>query len=471
MNVQDFKDSDVYRDSSQVTELLQQVDLTNPATMVVSSQSSVSQIMQNYIACQSETNARLIGFVGQQINAPVQINGTERTVVDQQSMLNDIANRQNLISRQLEKSLFNHVQQQQGKDSDSSYQLINEPPMGNTFGTELKVSDSGLRLISPFSGDEENCESSLTNFLREVFTLSQTSNLSEAATINVLVRKLAGSAQVLVDDFISSQGGPANVKLHQVVSHIERKFVVLYSPLHADATLHDIKIEEMSYSQLQARIQRLAKLATRLEPEDKRDTLLRVKESTAFLMAVNSTDRQAINSENARRAGENLPPLNLDMMANFLARRTADKMSYNPDKIYKVTDAPAGGEFNDSSPIGYVPEKGGFRGRSNNRGQPSGRHRPQGQGPPNSGQRGQISNNRYQRGNLNGGRSSKFVTNEMANVAPKACLLCGDNSHGFKDTRCIYAGCSLMPSACRVCHKGAHPTKACKSNPGWQGHK
>ena len=208
MNVLDFKDSDVYKDSSQVTELLRQIDLTNPDTLVVSSQSSVSQIMQNYIACQSETNARLIDFVGQQIKVPAQINGAEATVADQQNMLTDIANRQNLISRQLEKSLFNHVKQQTGKDCEASYQLINEPPMGSTFGIEAKVSDSGLRLISPFSGDETNCESALTNFLREVYTLSQTSNLSEAATVNVLVRKLAGSAQVLVDDYISSQGGP-----------------------------------------------------------------------------------------------------------------------------------------------------------------------------------------------------------------------------------------------------------------------
>ena len=470
MNVLDFKDSDVYKDSSQVTELLRQIDLTNPDTLVVSSQSSVSQIMQNYIACQSETNARLIDFVGQQIKVPAQINGAEATVADQQNMLTDIANRQNLISRQLEKSLFNHVKQQTGKDCEASYQLINEPPMGSTFGIEAKVSDSGLRLISPFSGDETNCESALTNFLREVYTLSQTSNLSEAATVNVLVRKLAGSAQVLVDDYISSQGGPARVTLLQLVSHIERKFVLLYSPLHADATLHDIKIGEMSYSQLQARIQRLAKLATRLEPEDKRDTLLRVKESTAFLMAVNSNDRQAVNSENARRGGENLPPLTLDMMANFLARRNADKMSYDPEKIFKVSEPPLGGEASDSPPIAFVQDRGGHRGRQYNRGQPNGRYKQQGSGPPN-GQRGQVTNQRYQRGNPHGGRPAKFVTNEMANVAPKACLLCGELSHGFKDQKCIYAGLPLMPSACRNCQKGAHPTKECKGTPVWNGRK
>ena len=467
MNVQDFKDADIYKDSSQVTELLQQVDPANPSSLVISNQSSVSQIMQNYIACQSETNARLISFVGQQISAPVQIDGTENTVADQQQMLNDIANRQNLISRQLEKYLFNHVKQQQGKDCDANYQLINEPPMGNHFGAEQKVSDSGLRLISQFSGDEANCESALTNFLREVYTLSQTSNLSEVATVNVLVRKLAGSAQVLVDDFISTQGGPANVTLHRIVSHIERKFVLLYSPLHADQTLHDIKIAEMSYSQLQARIQRLARLATRLEPEDNRETLLRVKESTAFLMAVNSSDRQAVNSENARRGGENLPPLTLDMMANFLSRRNADKMNYDPEKVYKVIDAPVG-DNPDSAPIAYVPERGGHRGRGSHRGH---QYKQQGHGGPNNGQRGQVSNNRYQRGNLHGGRSTKFVTNEMANVPPKSCLLCGEYDHGFKDQKCRYAGNPLMPSAYRACNKGAHPTKACKTNPGWHANK
>ena len=90
-------------------------------------------------------------------------------------------------------------------------------------------------MITPFTGDGDNNETELTIFLREVFTLSQTSNLTEAATVSVVIRKIGGSAQILLDDYVQSQGGPQSIKLKQIVGHLERKFIVQLSPLHSDA--------------------------------------------------------------------------------------------------------------------------------------------------------------------------------------------------------------------------------------------
>ena len=51
----------------------------------------------------------------------------------------------------------------------------------------------------------------------------------------------------------------------------------------------------------------------------------------------------------------------------------------------------------------------------------------------------------------------------MANVKQGACILCGDNTHLFKDVKCRYHGCELMHSPCRTCHTGVHPTLMCQA--------
>ena len=83
--------------------------------------------------------------------------------------------------------------------------MINTPP--SSYGTESKVSDSGLRLITIFTDDSTNNEEDLTIFLGEVYALSATSNLTEHASISVIICKVAGSAQILLDDYILKKGG------------------------------------------------------------------------------------------------------------------------------------------------------------------------------------------------------------------------------------------------------------------------
>jgi hypothetical protein len=150
------------------------------------------------------------------------------------------------------------------------------------FLNQPTYSDSGLRLITPFTGDSENNENDLNFFLREVFTLAQTSNLTEAATISVVIRKVAGSAQILLDDFVTQQGGPTKLNLKQVVGHLERKFIIQSSPLHADAKLHNLTQDSLSYSQLQAKVQKLVKLACRLEKDDRRPLWSRLRNVQPF---------------------------------------------------------------------------------------------------------------------------------------------------------------------------------------------
>ena len=60
----------------------------------------------------------------------------------QQKFLHDIASSQNLLSRQLEKSLHQQISAHQGVHLKADLHLINPPPL--VWGTADKVSDSSL---------------------------------------------------------------------------------------------------------------------------------------------------------------------------------------------------------------------------------------------------------------------------------------------------------------------------------------
>ena len=124
-------------------------------------------MLENFIKSQSETTSQLIQFVGNQVTENRQIDGDDLTPAQQKNILSELASKQNLMCRELEKKLHNHLYVQLGLKPDADQHLVNEYP-GERFGTEAKISDSSLRLINPFSGDDANCENDLTTFLCEV---------------------------------------------------------------------------------------------------------------------------------------------------------------------------------------------------------------------------------------------------------------------------------------------------------------
>ena len=187
-------------------------------------------------------------------------------------------------------------------------------------------------------------------------------------------------------------------------------------------------------------------------------------------MALNQNDRLFINTENVRRASNNLAPLSLDQMADALIGHQADKLAFNSNHqtVYMAQEIEQ-----EEFPVKYVPENkqrgnGRFmRGKnmSNNKhfqktqGGPAGNQIVRG-APPNRTMRG----GRAPQGKRNGEYRAPFVTCQMANVERGACIMCGEKGHLFKDDRCIYSQEPLMPSPCRHCLVGCHPHTKCQNN-------
>ena len=105
MDIQDFRD--IYVDET--TDLLQKLDLNDPEKSVITTQNSLTAMLENFIKTQSATTSSLINFVGNQCTENRDINGTELTPNQQKQVLSELASRQNLMCRQLEKGLSDHL--------------------------------------------------------------------------------------------------------------------------------------------------------------------------------------------------------------------------------------------------------------------------------------------------------------------------------------------------------------------------
>ena len=457
----DFKGNPAFADSFQASDKLDKIDVTDPTKEVIGNDSSLATLMQSFVNAQAQTNTNLIQFLGvQAANATgnITVDGAELTPAQQTEYLTDIASKQNLLSRQLEKSLQVQINGQVGIPSSDEVHLIHPPP--KEWGVEQKVSDSGLKLINEFSGDTGQNEDNLNQFLRAAFAMAKTSNLSEQTTIALILRKLSGSAHELVQQFVAASGGPEHLQVRTIVHFLEKKFLIHCSPLSAETKLHGLKQGSLTYSQLQAQVQKLARLATRLDHSDQREAMTRIKESSAFLMSISNADRQYVNGENARRKLHNLPPMSLDQMSDFLLSHQADKLSVTERGQIQLA---AEGESDPANMCQVQNYKQGENMRKNPHGPIHRSNGPKQQDKYNS-----RTQRKYNGQNPRDKVDRVFVTAAMAGVPHGGCLLCGDTSHTFRNDKCVYFGTDLMPSKCRHCHVGAHRHVLCTKRPGKQ---
>ena len=133
---------------------------------------------------------------------------------------------------------------------DEAADLLSRLDLNDPSKSVVNNNDSITAMLEHFIRSQSETTSQLIQFVgnQVTGTISQTNNLTEESTINILVRKLSGSAQILIDDYISQQN-KTDLKLKMIVGHLERKFLMVSSPYLADSRLHEIKIGELSYSQ------------------------------------------------------------------------------------------------------------------------------------------------------------------------------------------------------------------------------
>lgn len=463
MDIQNYKDQPEFKESASAANHSQMIDSANPSKMAIDSDASLATIVQSFIALQSQTNHSLIEYISKTVATEAGNVDINEEILDkdkQRVFLTEIATKQNLMSRQLERSLHQQISGHQGLHLQADLHLINPPP--DTWGNADKVSDSSLKLIPEFSGDSSNNENDLTQFLRSIFALAKTSDLSQQTTLNVILRKLTGSAFILADKYVQDKK-EETLSVAQMIRLLESKFLASCSPLSAESQLHALKQGSLTYAQLQAKCTRLATLATRMEKADTRNELRKIKEVSSYLMALSNSDRVCIHNENARRNTHNLGNFSLDQMADHLQALAAEKISYIKEPVLLTQE-----ELTNRH-VDNVQEMNQRRGGANpNRDRNFVRNsQPQlGNGQFNSKFRGRggykQTNQRDHYKQTDRKYDRPFVTHNMVNVEKNACLLCGDYNHTFKQQKCPYFNNTLMASPCKFCNRGGHPHSQCK---------
>lgn len=265
----------IFGDDALIASLNQALNLDEPEVGQGPFQDSrdIPTILQTVLQVQTDTITKIIQFLTlMNTDTAKQISfvdpARETTYVNQQRFLKAMAERNLLLSKYAQRACQSKISKAKGYGEVDSTTLLFKPPdlAGNT--TE-NISDSSLKLIPIYTGDLVDKDSKvLETFLRAVYDVARTSKLTQNCTKNILLRKCASTASILLEQYIDQLNKPIeDVPLVQLVSKLETKFAVHNMPSKASAQLSKVSQADLTYAQLEAKIRRLAFLASIQEPE------------------------------------------------------------------------------------------------------------------------------------------------------------------------------------------------------------
>lgn len=239
-----------------------------------------------------------------------------------------------LSQRQIQVVAKENAEKQSGNYIDVTAATINDIP---TFVgcDETKIPDSSLKAIQVFHGDDSDDENAekLETFIQQLSDLASTSNICEKICKATLIRKLQGTARDVVTFHIKQNEGK-ELSFKDLVLLLEHRFAHSYQPNISRAKLQMLtKTEEMSFTQLEAKIQKLTHLAARNEPPERKSGFIYATLNDSFKKAISAHDRTLILAENAQRATALLAPLDIAGMTNFLNNY------YSKRNAYKTCDS------------------------------------------------------------------------------------------------------------------------------------
>lgn len=382
------------------------------------------------------------------------------------------------------------------------------PTFGQNDNVDV-VTDSTLKTIKVFRGDSGDCPEELQSWLRSIYDIQKTSNLSRNALIKVILRKSDGVARILVEDYLKSINDTAEDCLLKVILFLEQRYSLSWAPKICRAKLQSLQKTHTgtkNYSALQAMISRLANLASLDQTPETRESFLKANQLPIFHACLTKTDQSILIRCEDNRVNQNQPPLDLPSAVQELlvyhSVRNASNISDTPytseslepntgsSEIVHFLPQERGRQRFNSTPRREVDPSSERKGNprqwtkredktgnqhrrqdsrnwqrnrseSRNRDDPDQRDRlKNGPGGPRVASREPSRNFRDSSKTQTG---NKFLTCKDAGVPQGCCIRCASNQHKMSDPSCIYADTPLPNSGCRRCLKGgAHYSKYCK---------
>ena len=502
MPIRDFKHE--YPEVSQRNEIV--IDMDNPTTNVIDEKTTNPlQMVGLHAEIGATTVEKLTNWIvthcSLKDNVPNPATGGPFTVPQMKEKIEKITTENfagvRMLQQRADEGLSSAMH---GEEMPLLIQLPN-------WGASDRMEANCLKVIPEFNGDgslEEEAER-LKKFLRSIYAMSKGKCTDEACK-NAILQKISGTAFRIVDRLnynYRKEDGTLEIgkpSLKEVASLLEKRYLSDSRPEVANARLNQlIRLDNETYSALEGRITMLVLEASLGEPKTTRKSFIVNKEIQVFKAAINTSDRDFLNTEAQTRERTGLPEMKLTDMVDALNRYRSEKAAYQNVRGTKTTkrvdfdkesmnktremvnfggENQRGNRFKQKNQRGrggggrgrgdrgrnngFQSNRGksrGFGGNNGNRGSNNGRfQRGRGRGNQ-SGNRGNQGGNR---GNRNASQGRKFITTEMVNVPQNGCLKCGDTGHKFQEKeKCLYGNYEVMSRPCGNCKCGGHHFSQC----------
>ena len=508
-----------YKDSVEDTRtILGKIDLDTPQDNVIEADTATMTLLKIQAETQAEAIGETLNFIKNNLpHLTANLDGhTPLSVAEQNLQLDTIGKKNFLATRMLQQRQQENQRKLEGEDFDAKREPICEIPPSIATNNTDHVSDTALKLLPVFHGDTDSEADNLKQFLRQVFDVAQTNKLNEKCVINIIRRRLSGTATKLIDIYVKEQA--TTPTLRQCVLKLEELFMTSWTPEIANAKLSLYKKKpSQTYQALQGEIAELVDLASRGEEPDTRQTWIKSRRVGVFKQAVSEDDRQLISRENQSRAKTGLNEMNLSQMTHFLIKiyseqeafstvshlktsrkydeetvqviNTKSKTQVRKDKRQqKKADVEAQTKealyaFHQQTGQGFTFPNKGYGGARNNQNKngyggntsynkngnssfnKNGNGRFKGRFEKNNPNFNQKGGNRNNSNNKNTTKPRKFVTPSMVGVNQNSCLKCNSPTHRFQEeSKCVYGTGNLMTRPCFNCQEGGHHQNICIKN-------
>ena len=368
---------------------------------------------------------------------------------------------------------------------DTSIQPINEPPEVTATNVNTTVPDSCLKHCLIFKGTDGDQPEELQAFFQSIFDVSKTSGLTQATTIKLVQRRCTGVARAILDQYIDTLDDlDAEGALLKVILFMESKFSLGWSPSVCKAELQGLSQKYKNcknYVALQAKILKLAHLASLGEPKDDRDVFRKSNELPVFQSCLSSTDKDIILRLEAQRKSSSQPSLTLGTAVNLLLQYHADRQAQQqPDGAHSINSLENNVESDqvlfvrqsDSSQRkgqrtrSASGQRNAFRQQSRSRdlGRDGGRDSGRDAGPARPQRPGDQQRQRQEQPRSQSAKPGDQPLWKRLGISKFMCPRCCSNGHyHINDSRCVFANTQIPPSPCQRCLKsGFHFSNLCE---------
>ena len=483
-----IQSSDVFAPSyAKAQKVISKADANDPQKLFVE-KSDVDRYVNLMSTALSDVVVQMGKVLDALVTDPLELQGHAGPIQPGQikENLHGDINRAVLVLSNIREYTFQAAKQYEDYWVDTSIQPITAIPEMTAANINTSVPDSCLKHCLIFKGSSGDQPEELQAWFQSIFDCTKTSGLTRATTIKLLQRRCTNVARTIIDQFIETLDDlDADDALLKVTLFMESKYSLGWSASVCKAELQGLAQKykgTKNYVALQAKIVKLAHLASLGEPKEDREVFLKSNELPIFQSCLSSGDKDILLRLETQRKNGNLPLLTLSNAVNSLlthhaARQAQQQIEGTPSinsldnnvESEQVLMAQQQDVQFKRSQQGRSASSRRQTPRSQSRGRDPGQNRQMRPGdlaraPSRPRRQGEQPRQRHDQLQNQSDRNGDQPLWKRLGISKFTCPRCCSNGHyHINDNRCPFANTPIPPSPCSRCLKsGFHFANLCE---------